>query len=157
MPERLTFQQGGACTELAPQVVDKYFSANSRTQPFEARTAKAICSNCPIQEECLEAAIKGPRVRRGIIGGMSASAINRIKAWEAYEAGLRDMPKEPKPEIFRADWSPAKETAEIVRAEQALSFEERVHGVFVEIRQGKFETLNQAIAKIALIHAEASV
>jgi hypothetical protein len=26
----------------------------------------------------------------------------------------------------------------------------------VEIRQGKFETLNQAIAKIALIHSEAA-
>ena len=156
MSERLTFQQGGACTELAPQVVDKYFEANSRTQPFEARTAKAICGTCPIQEECLDAAINGPISRRGIVGGLSAHAIRRIRDWEAYEAGLRDMPKEPKPELFRADWSPAKETAEIVRAEQALSFEERVHGVFVEIRQGKFETLNQAIAKIALIHSEAA-
>jgi hypothetical protein len=51
-----------ACIELPSQVVDKYFGASPRTNPFEHLTARAICRRCVAQVACLEDAVSSPAV-----------------------------------------------------------------------------------------------
>jgi hypothetical protein len=148
--------EGGACTTLAPGIAEKYFSADAHRQPFLAKTALAICSHCPIQPQCLEAAMKRTYPQRGVVGGMTAYAIRMAKEWDAYDKGARDTrPRKPRPEIPNYyQPSPATEVAENYREQTALSFEERVYGIFLDVKQGKYQRLNQAIADIALIHSQ---
>ncbi|KUM38982.1 WhiB family transcriptional regulator [Arthrobacter sp. EpRS71] len=147
---------GGACTELAPGIAEKYFEANAHTDPFLAKTAKAICARCVIQPQCLESALSRTYPDRGVVGGMTASAIRIAKEWDAYDKGLRpNPPKLNRPEIpdFYQS-SPAAEDAAEYREIQELSFEERVYSVFLDVKQGKYRTLNLAIADIALLHSQ---
>jgi Transcription factor WhiB len=75
----------GACLDLAPVVVDKYFMANANTERFQAATAKAICGRCAIQAACLLDAVKVPWPSGGIRGGETASSIQDLH--RRYEAG----------------------------------------------------------------------
>lgn len=65
---------GGACYDLRPAVIDKYFMANGNTHRFEFLTARAICNHCPIQDLCLADAIVRP-AQAGMRGGASAGDI----------------------------------------------------------------------------------
>ncbi|MBO1267074.1 WhiB family transcriptional regulator [Arthrobacter cavernae] len=155
--ERFPSLEGGACTDLAPGVAEKYFNANAHREPFLAKTAKAICARCVIQPQCLEAAMKRTYPDRGVIGGMTASSIRAAKEWDAYDKGLRsNPPKHSRPEMPNYyEPSPASEHAAELRAIADLSFEERVYGIFLDVKKGKYQTLNQAIGEIALIHSQA--
>ncbi|MDI3211793.1 WhiB family transcriptional regulator [Arthrobacter sp. AL12] len=154
--ERYPDLTGGACTELAPGIAEKYFEANAHTESFLAKTAKAICARCVIQPQCLEAALKRSYPERGVVGGMSASSIRAAKEWDAYDKGLRgNPPKQSRPEMPNYyQSSPASEFATELRRQEELTFEERVYGVFLDVKSGKYEKLNQAIAEIALIHSQ---
>jgi hypothetical protein len=154
--ERYPDLTGGACTELAPGISEKYFDANASTQPFLTKTAKAICARCVIQPQCLEAALKRTYPDRGVVGGMTASSIRAAKEWDAYDKGLRENPpKNSRPEMPNYyQPSPASELAAELRATADLSFEERVYGIFLDVKSGKYKTLNQAIGDIALIHSQ---
>ncbi|MGO4470378.1 hypothetical protein AB4Y95_00375 [Arthrobacter sp. M-10] len=57
--------------------------------------------------------------------------------------------------LVQRDQSPAGEFAAEIREKQALSFQEQVYGVFLDVKQGKYVNLNLAIADIALIHSQA--
>lgn len=52
----------GACMDLPPQVLDKYFMAGMQTDPFNHYTARAICGNCAVRAACLADAIASPAV-----------------------------------------------------------------------------------------------
>ncbi|MDQ0825373.1 hypothetical protein QFZ60_001546 [Arthrobacter sp. B2I5] len=148
--------EGGACTDLAPGVADKYFDSNASKDPFLAKTAKAICARCVIQPQCLEAALQRTYPDRGVVGGMTASAIRRAKEWDAWDKGLRTNPPQgSRPDVPNFyQQAPAVEDAEAYRERTALSFEEQVYGIFLDVKQGKYKTLNQAIGDIALIHSQ---
>jgi len=75
----------GACLDLLPEVVDKYFMANGNTERFQVATAKAICGRCAVRAACLRDSIKVPWPSGGIRGGELASAINDLH--RRYEAG----------------------------------------------------------------------
>lgn len=55
----------GACMDLPPQVMDKYFGAGMTTEPFEHYTARAICGGCAVRAACLADAIASPAVFGG--------------------------------------------------------------------------------------------
>ncbi|WP_437770657.1 WhiB family transcriptional regulator [Arthrobacter sp. KNU40] len=154
--ERLPDLTGGACTDLAPGVAEKYFGANAHLEPFLAKTAKAICARCVVQPQCLEAALKRTYPDRGVVGGMTASSIRAAKEWDAYDKGTRPTPpKYSRPEMPNYyQPSPASEVAEEYREKRSLSFGEQVYGIFLDVKQGKYQTLNQAIGEIALIHSQ---
>ncbi|MEW1951077.1 WhiB family transcriptional regulator [Pseudarthrobacter sp902506025] len=156
MNEKFPSLEGGACTTLAPGVAERYFEANGNTEPFRIKTAKAICARCVIQPQCLEAAMKRTYPQRGVVGGMTANSIRAAKEWDAWDKGLRkNEPKYSRPEMPNYyQPSPASELAAEVRAITDLSFEERVYGIFLDVKQGKYPTLNQAIGEIALIHGQ---
>ncbi len=73
----------GACVDLPPEVSDKYFGADPKTHPFEHRTAKMICRQCPAQLPCLEDAISSPAVVVGsdefTRGGETGTAIRAMR------------------------------------------------------------------------------
>jgi len=73
----------GACMELPPVIVDKYFGAGYYANPFEYRTAQAICQRCVVQRECLEDAITstGPydAANELMRGGQSSHAIQTMR------------------------------------------------------------------------------
>ncbi|MBT8161444.1 MULTISPECIES: WhiB family transcriptional regulator [Arthrobacter] len=153
--ERYPDLEGGACTDLAPGIASKYFDADGHKQPFLTKTAKAICARCVIQPACLEAALNRTYPERGVVGGLSANEIRAVKEWDAYDKGLRDNPpKRSRPMVPHYEPSPASEFAAEFRSKADLSFEERVYGVFLDVKQGKYQTLNQAIGDIALIHSQ---
>ena len=67
---------------MLPEVVDKYFFANARTNPFEYRTALAICGQCAVRGACLVEAIAGKKPvvdRQEIRAGESGYAIAEIR------------------------------------------------------------------------------
>ncbi|BAS17582.1 hypothetical protein AHiyo8_58850 [Arthrobacter sp. Hiyo8] len=142
--------------DLAPSVVSKYFDSDGHKQPFLSKTAKAICARCVIQPACLEAALNRTYPERGVVGGLTANEIRAVKEWEAYDKGLRETPpKRSRVTLVQPTPSPASEFAAEIREKQALSFEEQVYGVFLDVRRGKYQNLNLAIADIALIHSQA--
>src|SRR4051812_36093692 len=75
VPEQL---DGGACAELPPASVDKYFLGDARLA-FPRMVGKAICSGCAIQAECLEAAIVEPP-GHGIRGGQTSAELCDLHA-----------------------------------------------------------------------------
>ncbi|HEX2903378.1 MAG TPA: hypothetical protein VHO01_07955 [Jatrophihabitans sp.] len=83
--------RAGACMDLPPAVVDKYFGAGSVAEPFEYRTAQAICRHCVAQVECLVDAISSTapfdESNELMRGGQSARAI-RIMRHEHFAAGV---------------------------------------------------------------------
>lgn len=62
MTDRTEQMQGGACMDLVPEVLDKYFTPNMLSEPFNHYTARAICGNCAIRATCLADAIASPEV-----------------------------------------------------------------------------------------------
>ncbi len=147
--------EGGACTELPVQVVDKYFDIDASKQRWEARTAKAICGRCAIQAVCLDAAINRTAPLRGIVGGVSANQIKTLREWRSYDNGTREnKPDHARPALPQAQPSPAEDLVAEIRRQEELSFEERVYGIFLDVKSGKYKTLNAAIGDIALIHSQ---
>lgn len=73
----------GACMDLPPQVLDKYFYANIREQPFEHLTARAICGRCAVRAACLEDAVSSPGLvvsdEPMIRGGEASSTIRYMR------------------------------------------------------------------------------
>jgi hypothetical protein len=74
-----------ACAKLPPQIMEKYFFANGRTQPFEYATAKVICQRCIVRDICLEETIIGQRGKIGIRAGLGMVAIDALHS--EYLAG----------------------------------------------------------------------
>lgn len=152
---------GGACSDIHPNVVAKYFTANVEKERFEAKTAVAICSRCPVQQECLERVVKGPPMRQrgevlryGIIGGMTATQIARIQDWEAYDRGETDTP--PKQSRVKRYVSKVPKRLPVTDGSAAriadLTFEERVFLIFRDVKDGKYQKLNDAVRDIAALH-----
>lgn len=104
MPESI--QSQGACADLAPVAIDRYFlDAHGNRQYFAARTGKAICSRCAVAQQCRIEALNRPTPPYGVVGGMSAREIAKAKTWRLYEQGGRDsVPRWPRP-----DWLPMTE------------------------------------------------
>jgi hypothetical protein len=153
--ERFPDLEGGACTELPPEVAAKYFDIDAGKQRFEAQTAKAVCGHCAIQALCLEAAVNRTAPERGIVGGMTATQIKTIRAWRSYDCGSRKtQPDHARPALPQAQPSRAEELVAEIRHREKLSFGERVYGIFLDVKQGKYKTLNEAIGDIALIHSQ---
>jgi hypothetical protein len=78
-------RQRGACLDLLPEVVDKYFMANGNTERFQVATAKAICGRCAVRAACLMDSIKVPWPSGGIRGGECETTISELH--RRYEAG----------------------------------------------------------------------
>lgn len=47
-----------------------FFAEKSGQATYQVRAAKAICSGCPVREECLAYALKNA-IRHGVWGGLS--------------------------------------------------------------------------------------
>jgi hypothetical protein len=69
--------RGGACLDLPPQVVDKYFHADRRTEPFQHKTAIQMCGQCAVRLSCLIDAIENPTTT-GVRGGEPAESIRAL-------------------------------------------------------------------------------
>lgn len=94
--------EGANCADLPGFVIDKYFNCHTGTEPLKRMVALAICANCPVVEPCREQALNGPRVPHGVIGGVTASELDRAKRWRRYEQGLTDrIPQMPRPGWLR--------------------------------------------------------
>lgn len=52
----------GACMDMPPEVVDKYFGASMIDDAFSHYTARAICGHCAVRAACLADAIASPAV-----------------------------------------------------------------------------------------------
>ncbi|RAN77983.1 hypothetical protein B5P43_18300 [Bacillus sp. SRB_336] len=159
MNERFPDIEGAACADLPPFVVAKYFNINTHTQVWEKKTAKAICGNCAVQALCLEAAVAQPQNQiQGITAGLTAGEIKAVRKWRDYDLGRTDTPPDrPRPAIARADLSDADRANIDYRRTAKLTFEERVRGVFIDLRNGKYnETggVSQAIGAIAFIREQ---
>jgi hypothetical protein len=114
--------EGANCGGLPGVIVDKYFDCNSAREPLKAMVAKAICGRCIVREDCLEDALHGNGMDRGIVAGITAHALDRGRAWRRYELGYRDaVPNRPRPEwLTRPE---AAETVEQMRVEEELGVE----------------------------------
>jgi hypothetical protein len=144
--------KGAACVDLPPLVRAKYFDADAGKERFRAQTAKAICGKCAVRAVCLEAALKDEIPAYGVVGGLTASELRTLRAWEEYDHGVIDKEPARSRPLPPAIETPAMQNTAEYRRTRDLSFEERVYGVFLDVKQGKYETLNAAIGKIALIH-----
>jgi hypothetical protein len=69
--------QQGACADLLPQVVDKYFYSHAHTERFQLAVGRAICSHCPVQMDCLEETIVEPP-GQGMRGGETNGSLWRL-------------------------------------------------------------------------------
>jgi hypothetical protein len=69
--------------DLPPAIVDKYFGADYFAEPFEYRTAQAICQRCVAQLDCLEDAITSTapynEASELMRGGQSSHAIQTMR------------------------------------------------------------------------------
>lgn len=101
MPESIQAQ--GACADLAPVAIDRYFlDAAGDLHRFAARTGKAICSRCAVAQQCRLEALNRPTPPHGVVGGVSATEIAKAKSWRLYEQGGRDsVPRWPRPDWLR--------------------------------------------------------
>lgn len=69
----------GACADLPPQVVDKYFFADGTHERFQLAVGRAICAHCPVHAACLEEAIVEPP-GRGMRAGETNKSLWRLHA-----------------------------------------------------------------------------
>jgi hypothetical protein len=76
---RAAHLEGGACQNLPPAVIDKYFQADGVRQRFEHATAKAMCGQCAVRAACLDDAIVDPP-GHGIRGGESSNVLWQLHA-----------------------------------------------------------------------------
>lgn len=152
----------GLCSNLPPEVHDKYFVAGGDRRSFAGKTAKAICDKCPVREACLAAVVASSDPIKGITAGHTANEIKALRSGRKHEYKRRtDLPlvqhrkRGPEielPELPDVSEAEAREIA-IWRLEQ-LSFEERVYVVFQDIKAGKYAKLNDAVREIARIHEQ---
>lgn len=70
------------------ELVDKYFGSSS---PFYRETARAICSNCPVQVECLQDAMRRPSVNYGIRAGANRQVIGALARRVARGESSREV------------------------------------------------------------------
>lgn len=144
---------GGACTTLAPGVAEKYFDADQATDPFYVRTAKAICAHCPIQEMCLAEAMEDIGSTEGVVGGYTRRELYNLERWEAYDLGLRaEKPHFRRPTMVQEPASLKTADRPAFHARPTLSFTEQVYAIFIDVKRGKYRTLNEALGEIALVH-----
>ena len=87
-PDRsVAWMDRGACVGVDPE----YFYPKKADSPKVIERAKSFCDACPVQRECLEAALlheahaSGPQHRHGIVGGMTPN--ERTK----YVASLNEV------------------------------------------------------------------
>ncbi|MET4003896.1 hypothetical protein ABIB48_002634 [Arthrobacter sp. UYCu511] len=151
--------EGAACAELAPGIAEKYFDINPQRQKFEAQTARAICGGCAIRAVCLEQALNKPRTQiTGITAGLAPSQIRALKLWHQYDLGeLAEEPPYRRPDVEYPSMSEADTTVVEYHRTATLTFEERVRGVFLDLREGKYNAIggiSTAIADIALIRTD---
>lgn len=120
----------GACMDLPPAVVDKFFGASQRDNPFEHTVAKMICGRCAVRAECLEAAISEPGIiyQDGymIRGGESGWAIQNMR---------------------RRHFLGGESVRAIVDAAMATTTKIDI-GAFRRLRRGKFDDAQLAIPVI---------
>jgi hypothetical protein len=103
--------EGANCADLLPFVVDKYFGCDSNHEALRAKVAKAICSHCKVIDACREQAMTAPKLpERGVVAGLSVGEIHRGRAWQLYEAGVRDTV----PRASRPDWLPMSDATQVV-------------------------------------------
>lgn len=156
MSDRTPRLEGGACAGLAPGIAEKYFDINTQTQVWERQTAKAICGNCAIRALCLDAALVKPDAElHGVIAGQTAADIRLLKQWRDYDQGSREeIPRRPRPVVAELHHSDADKTGVDYHHTAQLTFEERVQGVFLDLRAGKYNKnggISRAIGAIAFI------
>jgi hypothetical protein len=146
----------GVCATLPPEVARKFFDANAARERFEFKTAQAICSRCPVMDDCLRVGLTlSFNDAPGIMAGLSRTGLYRLRRWRAYDAGQGIRPRFPRPaDPLRAEPSPAEAQAQETRRVTDLSFEERVWIVFREVREGKYKRLNDAISEIGRLHRQ---
>lgn len=162
MSERPPRLEGGACADLAPGIAAKYFDINTNSQTFEKKTAIAICGRCAIRAVCLEQALQTPEVDlHGVVAGHTPIEIRMLKRWRDYDLGITDeMPDRKRPVTVELPESEAGRTGAEYRHNSELSFEERVRGVFLDLRAGKYNQsggISQAIGAIAFIRDQMAV
>lgn len=72
-----------ACIALPLEVIDKYFGASPKLDPFEHQTARAICRRCIGRIACLTDAVGSPAVFGGsedlVRGGESGASIRELR------------------------------------------------------------------------------
>ena len=68
----------GACMDLLPEVLDKYFFAAGNTEKFQSETARAICARCIVKVACLGKAIANTPPASGVVGGQTANTIAKL-------------------------------------------------------------------------------
>ena len=73
--ERHPSLRGGACTDLLPEVADKYFQSNDTTERFQCLTARMICMGCPVQLACLMDAIEHLARARAPLGRLAGLVV----------------------------------------------------------------------------------
>jgi hypothetical protein len=111
--------EGAACAEINMTVVDKFFDIDAHRDRLRAQAARNICARCVVQPECLEDALNGPAIKRGIVAGITSNELEGARSWRRYELGYRETP----PRQERPDWLPrpeAAETVEQMRVEEEL-------------------------------------
>lgn len=152
----LEIMEQGICATLPPEVARKYFDADAGRQRFEYKTAKAICSRCPVMNDCLRVGLTLARDNApGIMAGLSRSQLFSLRQWRAYDLGVGPRPRHKRPpDPVPAEPSPAEVQARETRKVTDLSFEERVWVIFREVREGKYSRLNDAIAEIGRLHRQ---
>jgi hypothetical protein len=117
--------QGGACQDLPPASVDKYFLGDARLA-FPRMIGKAICGGCAVQAECLEAAIVQPP-GHGIRGGQTSAEL-----WDLH-----------------ARWMDGHIDADVLAAE-VIASQKPVGGLrrAYDLRHGRFGTVALACPEL---------
>ena len=70
---------GALCREI-PESWYYFFPEKGKSNDGSVKTAKELCSRCPIKLKCADYAIRNPSITHGIWGGMSFREIQRIRA-----------------------------------------------------------------------------
>jgi hypothetical protein len=76
--ERRPTPRGGACTDLLPEVADKYFQSHGHTDRFQYLTARMIFMGCPVQLACLMDAIEHPKRARAPLGRLAGLIVPAV-------------------------------------------------------------------------------
>lgn len=148
----------GLCSNLPPEVHDKYFTSGGKANNFNSKTAKAICAKCPVREACLAAIVAATGPIRGIVAGHTANEITALRSGRRHEYKYRQYPTRQyrtwgkAPEVLdMPEPSPAEIREIAVTRLSQLTFEERVYLVFRDLKEGRYASMNEAIKEIARI------